>query len=228
VVVGQRDLQLARDLADCLGEDRRLLGQTVPWRGRAEDDDRAVVQTLPHHLPRLRFILLDLQTAQVIGAEHDQRHFRIEILQPGVHVLVCPADGHHALVSVLGPAAVPAVFEHIALDQFEGLGHLGRGVLTGVLQPVPEGLRHRDRVAKQGQSPLFSGEFCVYLFHGRGPELGVRPGGPGLCIRSGAGQGQRQAGHHKRHRGRPGRSPCPGMKARSRHGHDSCLWVKGV
>ena len=86
----------------------------MPGRSRARNDDRAVVQALLDHLPRLGFILLDLETAEIIGAEH------------------------------------------VVVDQLEGLGHLRRGVLTGVLQPEPERARHRDRVAEQGEGSLFS------------------------------------------------------------------------
>ena len=134
------DQLVGRHLALRLDRLQHFFIVAVHWRDRAEDHDDPVIETLLRQLPEVHLVRCERTATNVVGAEHDQRYLGIEIRQPRVHVLVCPADCHPALVSIFGTPSIPAILEHVSLNRFEGSIHVWVAAAADVFQSRPESL----------------------------------------------------------------------------------------
>jgi len=110
MVVDERHGQLAGDLPRGRGKVRRLPGESVSGRDRAQNHHRPTVQASADDRPQPIAVRLDRQVAQVIRSEHDQGDLRVEPIEPGPDVFVRPSDRPAALVAKLRALPIPPAF----------------------------------------------------------------------------------------------------------------------
>jgi hypothetical protein len=122
MVVDERHGKLAGHIARDFSEGRRLRREPVAGWDRAQDQNRPAIQAFPDDRPQPVSIIIDRQVVQIIGTEYDQGHFRFETLQPGLDVVLGPADRLAALIAELRALPIPpSLRAQVSLDRALGV-----------------------------------------------------------------------------------------------------------
>jgi hypothetical protein len=157
IEIDQRDFLVLGDSA--LHGDRLLYAFLEPvhrWDG-AQDHDDALVQACADQSTEILLVRRDGPAANIVGTEHDHGHFRLQFVDPPIHVLQPPGGGLTAVVPPLATFPPVAVLLDGLLDQFPGVACFRRhDGIRCILQRSEIGHRVRDRIAQMHEDTAFA------------------------------------------------------------------------